>query len=511
MALPVNISDLINSRTIESSRIEFKRGWNPYNILRTVCAFSNDIDELGGGYIIVGIEEFEGQPLLPPYGIPQNDLDNIQQEFFKLCQNDLRESVFPQIEVTEFQGKWIIIIWVTPGDDRPYFASNGPGKNATKVIYVRHGSVTKEASKQQVKQLRELANINYYDSRVNSKSSLSDLDLSLIQSYLQETGASLFEESTKVPFPELCIKLDIAKGPIENIKPLNAGLLLFSKEPGKFFPGCKTNIVVFKDENGSEIDYNKEFKGPVQNQIRDILQFFNSNLIKEHVTKDAFEAESDTYFNYPFQALEEVIVNSLYHRSFEDPEPNQIRIFPVGNNRRIEVSSFPGPLAPIDQDTLLQERVPPKNRNIKLGDTLKHLKLTEKFGSGIPTIRNAMKKNGSPDPQFITDDEKTHFMVVLKIHPYWPIENSNDLNTVKGILSNNEQLILEKCQENLSLKELKSYFKENIDGSEVEKLLIDLVTKDYVVKKEIKILMGIFKTNIYLITVKGENVLKSSF
>src|SRR5690606_39562006 len=253
MALPVNISDLINSRTIESSRIEFKRGWNPYNILRTVCAFSNDIDELGGGYIIVGIEELNGQPILPPYGIPQKDIDNIQQEFFRLCQNDLRESVFPQIEITEIQGQWIIIIWVTTGDERPYFASNGPGKSSTKVIYVRHGSVTKEASKQQIRQLRELANINYYDSRVNSKSSLADLDLSLIQSYLQETGASLFDESTKVPFPELCIKLDIAKGPTENIKPLNAGLLLFSKEPEKFFPGCKTNIVVFKNETGSEI------------------------------------------------------------------------------------------------------------------------------------------------------------------------------------------------------------------------------------------------------------------
>jgi ATP-dependent DNA helicase RecG len=56
MALPINIEDLVNARTVESVRIEFKRGWNPYNILRTVCAFSNDINEYGGGYIIIGIE-----------------------------------------------------------------------------------------------------------------------------------------------------------------------------------------------------------------------------------------------------------------------------------------------------------------------------------------------------------------------------------------------------------------------------------------------------------------------
>lgn len=29
MALPVNINELINGRTVEWERIEFKKGWNP--------------------------------------------------------------------------------------------------------------------------------------------------------------------------------------------------------------------------------------------------------------------------------------------------------------------------------------------------------------------------------------------------------------------------------------------------------------------------------------------------
>ncbi|WP_343608352.1 RNA-binding domain-containing protein [Chryseobacterium oranimense] len=512
MALPINIEELVNAKTIESSRIEFKKGWNPYNILRTVCAFSNDIDEIGGGYIIVGIEENDGQPILPPFGLEQKTLDTIQQEFFKLCQNDIKESVFPQIEITEFQGKWIIVIWVTTGDERPYSASNSPGKSSQKVVYVRHGSVTKEASRQQNKQLQELANINYYDSRINQKASISDLDLSTIQSYLQETGASLFEESTKIPFPELCVKMGIAKGPLENIKPINAGLLLFGKEPDKFFPGCKTNLVVFKDEDGSEIDYSLEFKGPVQLQIREILNFFKSNIIKKQTTKIAFEAEADTYDNYPFQALEEVIVNSLYHRSFEDPEPNQIRIFNVGERRRIEVSSFPGPLAPIDQDTLLQERVPPKNRNIKLGDSLKYLKLTEKFGSGIPTIRKAMRQNGSLEPQFITDKDKTHFMAVLNIHPDWIDEPQNTLDeTAKGSLSNKEQLILEKLTNGISIKDLKKLLKKEISNSEINQIVFKLKEEKYISEKKISLFFGLYSVTIYNITPKGENMLKGSF
>lgn len=43
MAIPINIEDLLNKRKIESNRIEFKKGWNPDKIYRTICAFANDV------------------------------------------------------------------------------------------------------------------------------------------------------------------------------------------------------------------------------------------------------------------------------------------------------------------------------------------------------------------------------------------------------------------------------------------------------------------------------------
>ena len=54
MALAINIEDLLNKQKIESNRIEFKKGWNPTSIYHSVCAFANDFDDLGGGYILVG-------------------------------------------------------------------------------------------------------------------------------------------------------------------------------------------------------------------------------------------------------------------------------------------------------------------------------------------------------------------------------------------------------------------------------------------------------------------------
>lgn len=80
MALPININDLINSHTVESVRIEFKRGWNPEEIIHSICAFANDINEYGSGYIIVGIEEKDGSPVLPPSGLLQEQIDSIQKK-----------------------------------------------------------------------------------------------------------------------------------------------------------------------------------------------------------------------------------------------------------------------------------------------------------------------------------------------------------------------------------------------------------------------------------------------
>ena len=55
MKLPVNIDDLLTARTVEWERLEFKAGWNPKAVLRTMCAFANDFHNLGGGYIILGV------------------------------------------------------------------------------------------------------------------------------------------------------------------------------------------------------------------------------------------------------------------------------------------------------------------------------------------------------------------------------------------------------------------------------------------------------------------------
>ena len=53
MRLPINIEKLLGGRAVEGDRIEYKTGWNPDAIYRSVCAFANDFDETGGGVACV--------------------------------------------------------------------------------------------------------------------------------------------------------------------------------------------------------------------------------------------------------------------------------------------------------------------------------------------------------------------------------------------------------------------------------------------------------------------------
>ncbi len=81
MPLPINIDDLINGTTVEWERIEFKEGWNDLDIFHTICAFANDFSNLGGGYIVVGISEKDGKPILPPKGLTPEQADKIQKRW----------------------------------------------------------------------------------------------------------------------------------------------------------------------------------------------------------------------------------------------------------------------------------------------------------------------------------------------------------------------------------------------------------------------------------------------
>ena len=85
MNIPISIKKLLDDSVVEQARIEYKENWNPESILHTLCAFANDIDNWGGGYIVVGVGEENGLPKKPISGLDANTLDKYQKELLSLC------------------------------------------------------------------------------------------------------------------------------------------------------------------------------------------------------------------------------------------------------------------------------------------------------------------------------------------------------------------------------------------------------------------------------------------
>ena len=108
MAIPVNVDNLINKRIVESTRIEYKGDWNPNPIIHSICAFANDIDNVGGGYIIVGVEEIDGSPVFPIKGIKQSEIDGILKELVGYC-HFIEPLYNPIVEPVIFEGQYIIV------------------------------------------------------------------------------------------------------------------------------------------------------------------------------------------------------------------------------------------------------------------------------------------------------------------------------------------------------------------------------------------------------------------
>ena len=112
LRLPISIDDVLGGKSVEWERLEYKQGWNPEAVLHSICAFANDFHNLGGGYIVIGVAEENGRPVLPPVGLDPDTLDAIQKELLNLGYSAIQPRVHPLSAPCEVDGKWIFVIWV---------------------------------------------------------------------------------------------------------------------------------------------------------------------------------------------------------------------------------------------------------------------------------------------------------------------------------------------------------------------------------------------------------------
>ena len=482
MALPINIEDLLKKRKVEGSRIEFKKGWNPTDVYRSICAFANDFDNLGGGYILVGVEEKNGIANRPVTGINVDAVDGILKQMVGF-NNMLDPYYLPRTSVEEVDGKPILVIWVPSGVNRPYAVPSDVLAKAKQMkYYIRSGSSSIVAKGEALEELRDMANRVPFDDRPNPNIAMSDISMVLLRDYLAKIGSKLEASLFTQPLNQTLEQMDLMDGPTENRMIKNVAAMMFCEHPEKFFKYTQIDIVTFPQgrTNGPNNFSETTIRGSVPQLINGALTYLKNNIIREFVVKQKDVPESIRYFNYPVQALEEIIVNSLYHRDYQLYEPIEISIEPDG----IHILSFPGPdrtisnVAIKEGDRLISRRY----RNRRLGDFLKEMDLTEGRSTGIPTVQDELQKNGSPRASIETNDERSFINVFVPIH-----EGCGDkviLNDPENILDTKDETIdVTKETENVTKDEAVDVTKvENQKVTKnVTKAKSENVTKDEVI------------------------------
>lgn len=111
----------------------------------------------------------------------------------------------------------------------------------------------------------------------------------------------------------------------------------------------------------------------------------------------------------------------------------EVRILP----EEIFIKSFPGPDSSINLADLQKGKgTSQQYTNRRIGDFLKELDLTEGRGTGIPKILSAMKANGSPNPSFESNAERSYFLTILPIHPkVIELEKAQDRDKQGGLVA----------------------------------------------------------------------------
>lgn len=414
--LPVNVESLLRKRTVESERIEFKGAWDTHRtgpqVIRTICAFANDLHNLNGGYIVIGVDEEDGRCVLPVRGLAAATIDEAQKWIRGECYR-LDPLYQPVLSPEPVDGKLILVVWVPASDVRPHRAP-GRGAERTPSYWVRLGAETVDAQKRGLLNslIEQTAKVPWDDRRA-ADAQLEHIREAKVREYLRDVESGLVATEDE---RDVYRRLRITTRVNDHEVPRNVGLLLFSNDPEQWIRGARIEVVQFAGDRGGNVQEERTFTGPLLDQVVDCLKYLE-NLSTHHLQKQRDRPRVRGWVSYPIPALREALVNAVYHRGYgpDQPDPTKVYLYPS----RVVVTSYPGPVPGIDHYHLLAGATPPAvpARNRRIGEFLKDLGLAEGRLTGIPKIFDAMRANGSPEPRFEFDSERTFFEVTLPAHP----------------------------------------------------------------------------------------------
>ncbi|MBE2268432.1 MAG: putative DNA binding domain-containing protein [Anaerolinea sp.] len=200
------------------------------------------------------------------------------------------------------------------------------------------------------------------------------------------------------------------------LRPTNAGLLLFGKEPQRHLRGAAITAVRFAGEAMSDSFKREDISGTLPDQIRRAETFLGDHLRKGvNIGKTMARAEA---YEYPMEAARELVVNAVAHRDYSI-SGDEIRLFLFRD--RLEVTSPGGLPGPVTIDNIKDERF---SRNPVIVQVLSDMGFIERLGYGVDRVIALMRERRMQDPDFA--ETAGGFRVQLYNESLDPLPSSSD-------------------------------------------------------------------------------------
>ena len=386
--------------TTENITTEFKPTFNE-DVIESLVAFAN----AKGGNVYVGVTD-SGK--VKGVTVGKETIQNWINE----VKNKTAPQLIPDAELLEIETKTVVKFFVPEYPIKPVSTR---GRYYKRIANSNHLMGIDEIANEHLKTLN--TSWDYYTDPNHSLNDISDEKVSkLIQKINQQSQNEITLSNS-----DFLRKMEI----VRDEKITFGGYLMFAKDycslsdvqVGRF----KSDITII-DSISLNFDLFQE--------VEDIIAFIKKHLMVAYIITG--EPQRTERFDYPLDAIREIVVNMIVHRDYRESSASIIKIF----DDRIEFYN-PGKLyGGITIDDLLTGNYTSKSRNKLIAKIFKEAGLIERYGSGIMRVRKICKDYGIIEPQF--SEISNGFMVTLYkekfIHniDYFVKESTLEIENVSG-------------------------------------------------------------------------------
>ena len=318
-------------------------------------------------------------------------------------------------------------------------ASSSLHTNQADEAFMRVGDKSQKLSFDERVQLMYDKGERFYEDTAVYGATVDDIDIEAVANYVKMVG---YGKSPMEYLRENNSFVTLNKEGEEDVS--TACILLFGKNPQKFFPRARTRFIRYEgvDEKvGAEMNVIKDvtFEGTILNQVEKTIEFIETQ-VREH-TFLRQHGQFVTVRDYPKFVIQEMTVNSVCHRAYSIKGTEiQIKMF----DDRLSFES-PGKLPGMVKPANI--RYTHFSRNPKIAAFLKAYHYVKEFGEGLDRICREQEANGAKVPSFRTDE----FILKITVPKVTEKVNVNDVKVIEKVNVNRQRLmekLIEKAKIN---------------------------------------------------------------